>query len=614
MLRLLLLCRSALMVGCVLPGCVTPSQVIVHVTADDASAERAEFLRLEVFASDGSTTPSYIQSAEFGESLARLNAEPALLTVVPRNSDASRMFRITATLSDGSRREFVQRSAISAFVPGEIMEIWLHIDDACTDVTCAGRQTCDVVDEGMPACVDACVVPSSPGSVVRSELQACGESCAFVEEGGLCDGGTGRCWRDECCHTCFDGERCVDEAEATTNLAATGVGGAECVQCECEGDSINPAGGCGGTQTAGLALGAEHACINFNGRLHCWGNNDAGQIGNGEVGGVVEEPQFIADGLSAAALGRDHSCAHNSTNNPTCWGEGTRFQLGHGSSENVSAPRLAIVTEGPFRIMSAGQRHTCGATADGVYCWGSASDGQTGVPGLNEDSGSIRVPTLVLDGEATSLETTLRTTCAIAAGRLYCWGYNDSGGVGVSSEMRRIYAPVETGVDKAGEWVDVTVSGFGVCALDVEHHLFCRGQVRTDVTLDFGGELPSEEHLIFQIGEQRWRSIELGEHFLCGILEDDDSLVCLGQNDQGQLGGEGSARVEHGPVGVRWQRLETGDDFACAVRQDDTLWCWGNNAFGQLGTRDISDMHSSEPEPPRESIFALEPRRVCPPE
>jgi alpha-tubulin suppressor-like RCC1 family protein len=29
--------------------------------------------------------------------------------------------------------------------------------------------------------------------------------------------------------------------------------------------------------------------------------------------------------------------------------------------------------------------------------------------------------------------------------------------------------------------------------------------------------------------------------------------------------------------------LVVGGDHACAIEGDDSVWCWGNNDFGQLG-------------------------------
>jgi len=589
-------------------GCVTPAQVVVHVTADSETSARAAFLTFEVYATDRRDVPRYVQTEALGEGaeLARLDVSPARLTVVPRDSDPDRRFLVVASLRDASRNVFSQRRAISSFIEASSSEVWLHFDDACADqLSCDGTTTCDASGpEGEPACVSACVAPSAPGSVVRSDVQSCGDDCSFGADGAACgrDGSPGRCWAGSCCHTCWNGERCLGEEELS--VAGYGIEGAECVTCDCPGDGTNPEGGCLPAQSArGLRAGARHACVSFDGVMHCWGNNDAGQIGSGAVGGVVETPTPVRAAAAAMALGDHHSCAAVDGERTTCWGRGERYQLGSDDTADVAAPGVVTVPMGPFDRMSAGQWHTCGASSDGVYCWGANSDGECG---QNADTIRIRQPTRVIAGLATSLDSGRRTTCAVSEGRLLCWGYNDSGGVGVPSSRTRVDAPVDVSGDVGSPWRQVTVGGFGACGLTEDDRLFCRGQVQTDVASDFDVELPDEEHLLVQIGEDRWREIHLGEHHLCGIRRD-DSLACLGHNDRGQLGGEGDRRIEVGPVGLRWRSLAAGDTFTCARRQDETVWCWGDNASQQLGTSDASDLHAGG------AIFSVTPRRICPP-
>jgi alpha-tubulin suppressor-like RCC1 family protein len=70
----------------------------------------------------------------------------------------------------------------------------------------------------------------------------------------------------------------------------------------------------------------------------------------------------------------------------------------------------------------------------------------------------------------------------------------------------------------------------------------------------------------------------------CGIRED-DSLWCWGSNVSGQLGTVGSpdhsgVAVPVGPAGVRWLTVSAGDGNNCGIQvapgaQKGSLWCWG---------------------------------------
>ena len=70
-----------------------------------------------------------------------------------------------------------------------------------------------------------------------------------------------------------------------------------------------------------------------------------------------------------------------------------------------------------------------------------------------------------------------------------------------------------------------------------------------------------------------------------------DSLWVWGINNLGQLGmGDGTQR--NTPVttfagGMNWKQISAGREHTAAIKTDGTLWTWGSNNSGQLGTNDI---------------------------
>ena len=42
-----------------------------------------------------------------------------------------------------------------------------------------------------------------------------------------------------------------------------------------------------------------------------------------------------------------------------------------------------------------------------------------------------------------------------------------------------------------------------------------------------------------------------------------------------------------GRTGHVWLTVTTGGWHTCGIRRDHTLWCWGFNGYGELGTGDI---------------------------
>jgi len=90
------------------------------------------------------------------------------------------------------------------------------------------------------------------------------------------------------------------------------------------------------------------------------------------------------------------------------------------------------------------------------------------------------------------------------------------------------------------------------------------------------------------------KSISAGRYHTCALMND-SSLVCWGANDSGQLG-VGDKDDRNKPVKVQnssgnadltnVKSISAGDFYTCAVIKDNSLLCWGDNAYGQLGTGD----------------------------
>lgn len=92
--------------------------------------------------------------------------------------------------------------------------------------------------------------------------------------------------------------------------------------------------------------------------------------------------------------------------------------------------------------------------------------------------------------------------------------------------------------------------------------------------------------------------VAVGDGFSC-ILREDGTVACWGKNDVGQLG---QGHTNHSPLpqpvmaegqddeplqGV--VQLSVGAAFGCALREDASVWCWGDDAWGQLGTGTYDD-------------------------
>ena len=83
-------------------------------------------------------------------------------------------------------------------------------------------------------------------------------------------------------------------------------------------------------------------------------------------------------------------------------------------------------------------------------------------------------------------------------------------------------------------------------------------------------------------------ALELGYAHACAI-DDRSRLLCWGRNDRGQLGlGAADAEPHDRPVEIELAmaptKIAAGAFHTCAVLADSSVWCWGANELGQLGT------------------------------
>ena len=71
-----------------------------------------------------------------------------------------------------------------------------------------------------------------------------------------------------------------------------------------------------------------------------------------------------------------------------------------------------------------------------------------------------------------------------------------------------------------------------------------------------------------------------------------DTLWTWGYNYNGQLG-DNTATTRSIPIqtfngGTNWKQVAGGYGHTAAIKTDGTLWTWGNNSSGELGTNDIT--------------------------
>ena len=275
-----------------------------------------------------------------------------------------------------------------------------------------------------------------------------------------------------------------------------------------------------------ISAGAAHSCaLLVNNQVKCWGNNQFGQLGQGDMNNRGDGVGLMGNNLLAVDLGTDpitllpygakeigalgyQTCARLDNDDLKCWGHNGYGQLGQGDLNHRGdvagemGAALARVKLGTGRIankVAGGAFHLCALLNDAsVKCWGRNADGQLGLgdtadrgDGPNEMANNLVALSLGTGLAALDIVAAGAHSCALLGNAaLKCWGDNAFGQLGQG---------------------DVASRG--------------------DVALEMGDALPA---IVLGSGRTAKR-VATGVTHTCAVL-DNQQLKCWGRNQYGQLG------------------------------------------------------------------------------
>lgn len=179
-----------------------------------------------------------------------------------------------------------------------------------------------------------------------------------------------------------------------------------------------------------VAAGSNHTCaLTATGGVECWGRNAEGQGGNGTtmLGAVPAEVSGLTTGVASVTAGADHSCAITASGGVRCWGDNSAGQVGDGSLVQRSTPVDVSGLATNVVMISAGGANTCAVTRAGAAkCWGDNWAGQLGDGTTTKRLTPVDV--LGLTSGVSAVAVGGVNTCALtAAGGVKCWGLNNGG-------------------------------------------------------------------------------------------------------------------------------------------------------------------------------------------
>ncbi len=329
---------------------------------------------------------------------------------------------------------------------------------------------------------------------------------------------------------------------------------------------------------AAIAAGQTHACAVTNaGRVLCWGNNDAGQLGDGTITSR-STPAPVA-GLADArslALGLGFSCALTAAGGVRCWGVNSGGQLGDGTLTKRPTPVDVVGLSSGVRAIAAGDAHACALMSAGaVKCWGRNDRGQLGDGTTAGRPLAADVPGL--GGAIASIAAGATHSCAIgASGGAMCWGANDGGQLGDGTTVQRASPVAVAGLVGASK---IAAGYRKSCALGTAGWVKCWG-----AGVDPTNTSPNPTDVAGLASGVA--DLAAGQYHWCAVMAT-AGMKCWGPNTRGELG-DGTVVGSRDPVdvtgipaGVRATAL--GASFTCALLASSGVQCWGDNFYGELG-------------------------------
>jgi alpha-tubulin suppressor-like RCC1 family protein len=181
-----------------------------------------------------------------------------------------------------------------------------------------------------------------------------------------------------------------------------------------------------------VAAGGDFTCAVQKGGVECWGSNNSGQLGNGTFESNPNPVGIpgLESGVAVVAAGVFHACAVKTNGEVWCWGENFAGELGDGTNHNNPVPVMVKNFEGGIQAVAVGGSHTCALTkAGGVKCWGGNSSGQLG-DGTTTDRKSPVDVTGLSSGVIAVAAGGSHTCAVLTGGAVKCWGLNKNGQLG----------------------------------------------------------------------------------------------------------------------------------------------------------------------------------------
>jgi alpha-tubulin suppressor-like RCC1 family protein len=199
------------------------------------------------------------------------------------------------------------------------------------------------------------------------------------------------------------------------------------------------------TGITAIAAGVEFslALRGADGAVFAWGYNFEGQLGNGTSGSNSNLPVRVwspigtccLTAVKAIAAGGYHCLARMSDGSVLAWGNDDRGQLGDGNNNTISTIPVLALVPGAMTAIGAGGRHSIAVEFNGTaWAWGLAAQGQLGDNSFFDASAPVEVLGVGGSGVLTGIigirGGDFHSLARRSDGTLFAWGLGTQGQLG----------------------------------------------------------------------------------------------------------------------------------------------------------------------------------------
>jgi alpha-tubulin suppressor-like RCC1 family protein len=182
--------------------------------------------------------------------------------------------------------------------------------------------------------------------------------------------------------------------------------------------------------------------LTTTGKVLAWGNNSAGQLGNGTTKSRMKPvPVSLPKGVTVKAIsaGDDDGFALTSAGRVLSWGGNEAGQLGTGTTKGRKTPGYVGLPKGTtVTSIAAGSLTGYAVTKKGgLLAWGENNDGQLGDGTTKQRDKPVRVSLPKGTKVVAAVSGLLHALALTKGGKVLAWGDNQEGQLGIGTTTTR---------------------------------------------------------------------------------------------------------------------------------------------------------------------------------